>query len=152
VLYVGTNAGQVYAVDPDDGSPLWAAPYSTGDGPVKGFVWPNAATGRLYFSTTTRVHAIHDDGGSASPFWSAPVAIGSPSPPLLRGGRIYVGGDSSRLYSIDASSPTPGAPTSVVLGDPLVPKVVGTPTLDVVHGLVLVGTDLGVIYAVVIPF
>jgi outer membrane protein assembly factor BamB len=151
-LYVGNNAGQVHAIDPVDGDFLWLAPYSTGDGPVKGFVWPHVGSGRLYFSTTTKVHAIHDDGGSASAFWTPPVAIISPSPVLLSRGRVYVGGDLSRLYSIDATSMTPPAPSSIVLGDPLVPKVVGAPVLDVLNGLMIAGSDLGVIFAVLVPF
>ncbi len=151
-LYVGNNAGQVHAIDPADGDFLWLTPYFTGDGPVKGFVWPHVPSGRLYFSTTTKVHAIHDDGGSASAFWTTPVAIVSPSPVLLSRGRVYVGGDSSRLYSIDATSMTPTAPSSIVLGDPLVPKVVGAPVLDVLNGLMIAGSDLGVIFAVLVPF
>jgi hypothetical protein len=58
----------------------------------------------------------------------------------------------SRLYSIDATSMTPAAPSSIVLGDPLVPKVVGAPTLDVLNGLMIAGSDLGVIFAVLVPF
>jgi outer membrane protein assembly factor BamB len=152
VLYVGNNAGEVQALDPGTGAPLWSAPYPTGDGPVKGYVWRDSASPRLYFSTTTKVHAITDDGGSASTFWTTPVVLANASPPFVRSGRVYVGGGASRVYSIDGTTTTPGAPTSVVLGDPAVPKVAGSPTFDSRTGLLVLGTDLGVIYAVALPF
>jgi Tol biopolymer transport system component/outer membrane protein assembly factor BamB len=155
VLYVGNNAGQVYALDPDDGTPLWTGPYSTGsDGPVKGYVWRDLGSNRLYFSTSTRVHAVVDRGPGTTPaaFWPTPVAtIPSPSPPLVWEGRVYVGGGNSRLYSIDAAAASPPAPTSVVLGDP-VAKIIGSPTLDTAHGLIVVGSEAGIIYAVATPF
>jgi outer membrane protein assembly factor BamB len=157
-VLVGNNAGEVRALDPANGDELWTSPYSTGDGPIKGAVWVSGP--RLFFSTNGKVHGITDNGpGMApTPFWTGgaaaggAVTIGSPSPPLLRNGRIYVGGDMSRVYSIDATTPTPASPTSVVLGDPLVPKVAGTPTSDNLSGLVLVGTDQGAIYALAVPF
>ena len=151
VLYVGNNAGEVRALDPGTGAIKWTRP-GDGDGPVKGYVWPDSATGRLYFSTNTAVRAIVDQGTSFSQFWSTPVAVSNTSPPLLWSGRLYVGGGASRLYSIDATSPTPAAPTSVVLGDPAVPKIIGSPTLDTASGLVVVGSDQGVVYAVATPF
>ncbi len=152
VVYVGNTNGEVYALARTDGTPLWGAPWSTGDGAVKGYVWPQAGTSRVYFSTTGQVHAINDDGGSASAYWSAPVAIASVSPVLVRSGRVYVGGGNSRAYSIDATAATPPAPNEVVLGDPAVSKIVGGPTVDVPNSLVLFGTDQGAIYAVSLPF
>ena len=151
VLYVGNNAGEVRALDPDTGATKWLRP-GDGDGAVKGYVWPDTATGRLYFSTTSGVRALVDQGSSAASFWAAPVSIPNASPPLLWNGRVYVGGGSSRLYSIDATSATPAAPTSVILGDPALPKVIGSPTLDTSNGLIVVGSDLGVVYAVSTPF
>ncbi len=158
VVYLGNNAGEVYALDAASGTPLWSVPYATGDGLVKGYAWPLAGTNRLYFSTTGKVHAVADAGASAVPFWTGgaavagAVSIPNASPPLIFGGRVYVGGGASRLYSLDAGSASPAAPTSVVLGDPLVPKVIGHPTYDFVNSLVLVGSDQGVIYGVALPF
>ncbi len=151
VLYVGNNEGQVWALDPDTGDTKWTRP-SDGDGPVKGYVWPDSTTGRLYFSTTSAVRAILDQGTSWAAFWTTPVAVANASPPLLWNGRVYVGGGNSRLYSIDATSATPAASTWVVLGDPDLPKVIGSPTLDSSSGLIVVGSDLGVVYAVSTPF
>jgi outer membrane protein assembly factor BamB len=151
-LYVGNVAGEVWAFDPATGTPKWASPYGAGDGPVKGFIFPVGGPTRLYFSTTARVHAILDNGSLAAPYWSAPVGVPSPSAPVVVSGRVYVGGGASRLYSIDANAITPPLPTSVELGDPLVPKVIGAPTYDTLLNLLLAGSDLGTIYAVQAPF
>lgn len=146
VAYVGTNGGTVQALDAATGIPRWTGPFTTGDGPVKAFVWRDYATGRLYFSTTGKVWSVTDGGGSATAYWSTPVTIPSPSNPLLYGGFAYVGGGDGKLYEIDASSPTPAAPRSVVLGDGT--AAVGSPSLDVNSGLLHVGTDAGIVYAV----
>ncbi len=153
-IYVGTNAGSVYTYKATTGAPYWSAPYSVvGDGPVKGYVWPHSS-GVVYFSTNNRVHAINDaaEGSTPTSYWTSFQAIASASPPVVRSGRVYVGGSNSRLYSIDATAVTPPTPNEVVLGDPLVAKVVGSPTIDTGQNLALVGTDQGVVYAVQLPF
>ncbi len=148
-VYVGTNAGEVRAFDRDTGAAKWAVAYAAGDGPVKAYVLPSG--GRLYFSTTSRVHAITDNGGSASAYWTTPVTIPSPSAPVVINGKAYVGGGDGELYEIDALTATPAVPKSVVLGDPLSPTAVGRPTYDNGYGLLYVGAGNGVIYAVQAP-
>jgi hypothetical protein len=150
-VYVGNNVGEVYAHGKTLGTALWGLPWATGDGAVKGFVWPDRTSQRLYFSTNNRVHAIKDDVGSASTFWTAPVSISGPSALVVILGRVFVGGSDSRLYSIDATSMTPAAPTSVLLGDPLIPKSVGPSTYDLLRNLLVVGTEEGAVYAVTPP-
>jgi len=146
-LYVGNTAGQVYALDPADGSVAWG-PVPTGDGPVKGLIWPEAGTGRLFFSTTGQVHGWAADG---SPWWPGPVSLANVSPVLVVGGRVYVGSSSGNgsLWAIDTTSAATAA--SVPLGDPLVPKVVGAPTRDSVDNSIVVGTDAGQVYDVALP-
>jgi YD repeat-containing protein len=39
-VYAGTNEGVVYSLDANDGRVLWS--YATGDGPVKGFIFPDS--------------------------------------------------------------------------------------------------------------
>jgi len=68
-VYLGNNAGEVHALDADTGAALWSSPWTTDDGPVKQVVWPDAASGRLYFSTTNRVQAVTDTGAAAEGFW-----------------------------------------------------------------------------------
>jgi outer membrane protein assembly factor BamB len=154
-LYLGNADGQVYKLDPDDGTSLWSAAYETGDGPVKGYVWPEG--GLLFFSTNDLVHGIDGSGSTPTAFWtggvasSGAVAVANPSPPIVWEGRVYVGGGDGSVYSIDAAS-SPGTPTSVPLGDPVVPKVLGSPTLDTTIDLMLIGSDQGAVYAVQLPF
>jgi outer membrane protein assembly factor BamB len=114
---------------------------------------------QIFFSTLNRVHAIVDDGTSASPLWTVGAAIvpgaitlGHPSAPFVRDGRVYVGSDDGRVYSIDATTSTPAAPSFVALGDPGKAKVIGPPAHDVSSSLLLLGSDQGVVYAVARPF
>ena len=155
-LYVGNADGEVYKLDPADGNPVWPAPYAPGDGPVKGYIWPDGD--HLFFSTNGRVHGVDASGATPVAFWtggaasSGAVTVTNPSPPIVWESRVYVGGGDGRVYSIDAASSAPGAPTSVMLGDPLVLKVLGSPTLDTTLDLLLIGSDQGAVYAVQLPF
>jgi hypothetical protein len=156
VLYVGNTAGEVRALNPASGGMLWTGPYATGDGPVKGYIWVQqiaAGNTRLFFSTNGKVHAIRDNGigTAATAFWSSPVAVTNVSPPYFLNGRVYVGGDNSRVYSIDGMLATPPAATTVVLGDPAQSKVVGSPTIDTINQVLVVGTDQGLVYSVQLP-
>jgi len=148
-VLVGTNEGVVYGLDADDGEVLWSFP--TGDGPVKGFIFPDRFSERMYFSTTTKVHGL--TFGSAEPNWP-PVTLPGPSTALFTPGGtwVLVGAADGKLYQLDVANAGPGVPPeirSVVLGDGL--AAVGSPSLDVINKLVYVGSDSGFIYAVAIP-
>jgi outer membrane protein assembly factor BamB len=148
-VYVGTNEGVVYSLDASDGRVLWS--YATGDGPHKGFIFPDRRNGRLYFSTTTKAWGLTD--GNAEPNWP-PVELPSPSTALFTpgGSLLLIGGGDGRLYQLDVASAGPGVPPeirSVVLGDGL--AAVGSPSLDVMNVLVYVGIESGFIYAVKVP-
>jgi outer membrane protein assembly factor BamB len=142
-LYVANNLGAVYSLDPEDGSPNWVT--TTGDGAVKGFVWPTAT--HLYFATNNNVHAI-DATNHTNVLWSRNVPGASPL--LVVGGRVYAGSSDGRLHSFDAASGAPGTP--VPLGDPLVTKTIGAPSFDNRNSLVLAGSDEGIVYALQAPF
>jgi outer membrane protein assembly factor BamB len=146
VLYFGDLSGRVHALNAVDGSNRWASPYTTGDGNARGLVWRDNLTTRVYFSTNALVHAISDNGQGnlATPLWTSNVP--TPSAPLATGTRVYVGGGLSSVYSIDAA--TGGGLTTTVLGDPTVPVIVGAPTFDSWFGVIVVGTEAGIIYAV----
>jgi outer membrane protein assembly factor BamB len=150
VLYVGDNAGVVRTYTADDGTPGWT--FSTADGPVKGFLFPDRTRGDLYFSTDTKVWALKEDG---TPKWPAVTTIPGPSMTLHPNNSnvVFVGSSDGRVYQIDdtaAGFPGPGpAVTSVQLGDGSAP--VGQPTLDVINNLLYVGTEAGVFYAVEVP-
>ncbi|HPC83179.1 MAG TPA: S8 family serine peptidase [Thermoanaerobaculaceae bacterium] len=152
-LYVGTNQGRVFAIDPATGANLWTSlpggyfDCGLAGGPVKGFVFPAFGQSRLYLSTTNTVWALDDGGSTASASWTVST-IPSPSTPLFSGGSyIWVGSSDGRLYQIPV---TGAAPTSRVLGDGS--GAVGAPAYEYRNGMIHVGTDAGVVYGVKVPF
>jgi outer membrane protein assembly factor BamB len=153
-IYAGNNAAEVYALNSATGEPLWATPYLTGDGPIKGFVFPDRSTPRLAFSSNTKVHLIEDLGSSFSLSWSPPVLLSNPAVVLLRSGdfRIMVADTPGRVYELDARVSTPTTNNFVTLGDPATSKQPGALTLDLSQNMLLSGTDDGVLYAVKFPF
>ncbi len=150
-LYIGNNDGEIHALDAGDGTSLWAAPYATGDGPIKGFIWPIFGTAELLFSTTNSVWTVLDNGASAALKWEL-ATIPGPSQPLaaaLAGvPYAWVGGSDGSLYQLDTSGAAPTT-TSVVLGGGL--AAVGGPALDVFDGIAYVGTENGRVYSVDLP-
>jgi outer membrane protein assembly factor BamB len=156
-VYVSSNDGNVWAVDAETGALAWSAPFTTGDGPAKGFLFPERANGDLYFATDTKVWGITDQGASAAALWPAvtlPGAAGSrPSIVLKVPGQpwLYVGGGNGGLHQLDLSV-SPPVVSTVVLGDG--DAIVGAPSLDVgfTPRLIYVGSEGGVVYAVEVPF
>jgi outer membrane protein assembly factor BamB len=155
VVYVGTNAGFIYALDAEFGNILWSFDAS-GDGPVKGFLVPDRQNNQdLFFSTTTKVWGIRDNGGSASRLFDETTVVPSPSTPVHPAGSkiLYLGG-ADGLYQVDYTSagfPTPvPIVTSVPLGAPP-GAAVGAPTYDALLNVIYVGTVEGILYAVVPP-
>lgn len=145
VLYVGNNAGELYAVDPATGSFHWSLPL--GDGPIKGFVFPRFGTNDVLVSTTGRIWSITDNGGSAAVRAGWPVtSIPSPSTPLNIPGTnaVLVGSSDGKVYRLDAA--TGSTVSSTTLGDGS--SAVGMPTVDLLNLMFYVGTDQGVIYGV----
>ena len=144
-VYIGNNAGTVYALNAANGTIKWS--YATNDGPVKGFINPDwTGSNALYLSTTNNVWAIADNNTSASLIWKQ--AISAPSIPLFVG-QLIVGSGDGRLYQLTnlaAASPTV---TSVLLGGG--GATVGSPSYDSDYNLIYVGTDAGAIYAVSLP-
>ena len=151
-VFVGTNAGVVYCLSASDGVTQWS--YNTGTGsPVKAYLFPTytAAPHRLFFSTSSNVYCISDNGGSSYTVNWTVTTIPSPSTPLFLFGTsyIYVGSSDGRLYQINI---TDGANTYVALSPGASPvPVVGSPAYDYVNRMVYVGTDTGVMYAVSVP-
>jgi hypothetical protein len=154
-LYVGSSAGggTVYSIDAATGNPALDRTFVHGDGQVKGFVFPDRSTDDVYFATDNRVWLVSDAaGGMAENSVTGGVLLGSgvrPSPVLFVPGShyVYVGGSDGKLYEINVA----GAPAvkPLTLGDGL--AVVGAPSLDRDYGLVHVGTEAGIFYAVSVP-
>ena len=144
-VYVGTDAGEVLSVRADDGGDIRTIPL--GDGPMRGFVFPDRTNDEVFVSTNTSVWRLAD----SAPWgikWSVPV--NNPSPPLLWPGttHVYVGGGDGRLHEIDTQ--TAAHKTLALDYDPAT-FVVGAPSLDIGFGLVHVGSERGTFYAVRVP-
>jgi len=148
VLYVGTNAGVVMAVNPADGSQLWS--YATNDGPVKGFVDFDfvALPRRLFFATTGSVWSVTDNGPTAT-VEGRQSTIPGPSIPLTLAdaGALYVGSTNGRLYRL--SSATGGIVAFEQMGAGN--AAVGSPAYDWMNSLAYVGAEDGSVYAVTLP-
>ena len=146
-IYVGTDAGEVMSVNADDGGSIRTTG-PLGDGPVKGFVFPDRASGDVYVSTTTKVWRLTDTGTGWTTQWG--VTVPNPSIPLLWPGttHVFVGGGDGRLYQLE--TPT-GATRSIALDYDPPAFVVGAPSLDLGFNLVHVGSVRGVFYAVQVP-
>jgi outer membrane protein assembly factor BamB len=157
-VLAGNTAGVLWAVDPEDGTPLYS--YASGDEAVKGFPFPDRRNGDVYFTTENtggdgRVHAVTDTGSAFTTKWVSGL-LQKPSVPLLwtGGDRLYVGVERAvaggGLLELPIGSGTP------VLARDLEPAdvVIGAPSLDigVVPNQVHAGSVAGVVYAVQAPF
>jgi uncharacterized delta-60 repeat protein/uncharacterized repeat protein (TIGR01451 family) len=155
-VYVGSidGGGTVYSINADTGDTLDDRTFVHGDGPVKGFVWPDWGSDDLYFATDNRVWAISDTGAPSMPNkFAAGISLGvsvTPSPVLVIPGTsfVYVGGSDGTLYEIDAAGAAPSLKPRP-LGDGQ--ALVGAPSLDWFYSLVHVGTEAGIFYAVEVP-
>jgi outer membrane protein assembly factor BamB len=147
-IYVGTNAGLVYCIDPGSAAEAWS--YGTGDGPVKGYIFPNFGTPlRLYLSTSTKVWAL-DAGGGVVSGWPVTTVAG-PTPPqlLFASGHVLVGSSDGRLYQIEIANPG-GAPASELLGSGQL-GMVAVDNADPANLVAIAGSTAGAVYAVKVP-
>ena len=155
VLYVGTVAGEVVAVDASTrgaGDVLWS--HALGDGPVKGYVVPDRTTDRLVVSTSGTVWLLAGNGGGG-PFVLVSLAVDSPSIPLLvrdpdEGVFLWTGTGDGTLLQLDLTdSWSNPVVRRLTLGDGT--AAVGAPSFDSSTSLVHAGSDAGVVYAVDAP-
>jgi outer membrane protein assembly factor BamB len=152
-LYVGTNAGEVKAVDAsagNEGDVVWSFAIPALEGNVKGYVAVNRISGDIFFSTAGRLWAL-GSGGTAR--WSpAHRALDSPSTPVFAplDAWIYVGAGDGQLHRFSAATGDEDliAPFPVNLVDS---GGVGSPTFDLPAGFVYVGSEGGLVYAVRLP-
>ncbi len=149
-IYVGTDAGEVKSVRADDGGDVRTA--ALGDGPVRGFVFPDRLSSDLYASTNGKVWRLADPGtGTAlNVLWAGGISVPNPSPPLLRPGstHLYVGGGDGKLYELFLPV---GSVKSLPLDYDPTSFVVGAPSFDSGFDFVLVGSVRGVFYGVQVP-
>jgi outer membrane protein assembly factor BamB len=147
-LYVGTNAGEVKAINASTHAVVWTYTCNPLNGPVKGFVSPHFGVSplRLYFATTARVWGIVDNGATVTQSFSS-TAVPNPSTPLYVNGTTYllVGNSNGTLYQLlTTNGSTRG---TVSLGT----VALGSPARDSVNGLFHVGSTAGVLHAFTLP-
>jgi hypothetical protein len=145
-LFFGDNNGKLFGLDLATGASYNA---STGDGNVKGFVWPDRRDTRLYFATNGNVQCQRDNGGGFSGCsGSWPVPVTSPSMVLQKPGTdfLYVGNGQGRLVQIKVSDMST---TPLLLENGV---QIGAPSLDGPNSIVIVGSATGTIYGVRVPY
>ena len=98
-LYVGNQAGTLYAIDLNTLTQKWSLPVG---GALKGFVWEDWTTAkRLYFATdANQVRCVQDNGGSGSIQWT--TAVTAPSTPLALD-KLYVGSSDGKVHQLRLS-------------------------------------------------
>ncbi len=152
-LYVGTNAGEVKAIDTrpgQEGNTVWSFPIPAPEGNVKGYVAVDRITGDAFFSTAGRLWALTSEG---TPRWTpAYRELPSPSTPVFapQDSWVYVGGGDGLLHRFSVSTGEEDliAPFPIDLSEG---GGVGSPTFDLVAGFVYVGTEAGLVYAIKLP-
>ena len=84
-----------------------------------------------------------------SALWS-PISVQDPSIPLQMPGtdHLWVGDGQGRLHQIDVSAGNIKATLTLDADQ----AQIGAPSLDGPNGILIVGSDSGVIYAVRVPF
>ncbi|AHM59809.1 cell surface protein [Flammeovirgaceae bacterium 311] len=91
VYFLNTNDGQIWAVNAEDGTPKWEAPVGVGSG-IHGSSLSMDADGTIYYTTSTYVAAVTDEGESGSVKWSVEVNDASNSGVVIGpNGDLYTG-------------------------------------------------------------
>ncbi len=156
------RGGRLYVVDNSAAHAAWSVPADTGLGGYsrnlgasasKGFPFPDRRSGDLYVATDTTVNGLTDTGAALNDKWT-PIPLDQPSIVLLRPGTndLYVGvrnySGNASILRIDTASGT------VADNVPLETSqlVVGAPSLDIGYDVIHVGSELGILYSVQLPF
>jgi hypothetical protein len=143
----GDLSSQVNGLDLIAGTAVYTN--STGDGPVKGFVWPDRRDNRIYFSSNNNVQCLKDLGNSfTSCGGSWPVSVNSPSMVVQIPGTdfIYVGDSNGNLVQINVSNQSK---TTLTLENNV---QIGAASLDGPNAILVVGSASGTIYGVHVPY
>ena len=157
-VYVGSTngGGTLYSINATTGSSADDRTFLHGDGPVKGFVFPDRSslTGDLYFAANTRVWGVTEIAGALANKFGAGIPLpGGAAPSTLlfhpASHYVYVGGSNGWIYQIDTLASPPTADYAAQLGPS--PLTIGAPTLDNVHSLLHVGSEPGTFFAVQVP-
>lgn len=94
--YIGTYAGNVYAMNRADGATVWRAELGS---MIHGS--PAEADGVLYVATLDGLHAL--DAATGERRWFLPIEFGIRTSPCVVDGSIYIGSRAGELLAIDAA-------------------------------------------------
>jgi outer membrane protein assembly factor BamB len=99
VVYVGSNANKLYALNASNGSLLWTF---TTSGPVVSS--PAVVNGQVYFgSQDGNVYAVNDNGAFS---WLYTTGGQVNSTPTVANGIVYIGSDDQNVYALSALTGT----------------------------------------------
>jgi len=158
VLFVSTNGGSLYAVNPTISGTTACATMPSytdgGDGAANGFPYiaNTVSPYTVVYTTDTQVHAVSYNAATTtfSKLWTTTVypsptstscsaSVCSLSAPVvsLIAGMVYAGGSDGYLYELNLST---GAVVNRAVVDAVSPAVVGDPALDEFNQRVYVST------------
>jgi hypothetical protein len=108
IVYVGSEDGNVYALNAASGVELWK--YTTGIGVISS---PAVVGGVVYIgSDDDNVYALNATSGTY--IWSYPTGDRVWSSPAVVGGLVYVGSDDGNVYALGASPPSSNTPFIII--------------------------------------
>lgn len=134
VYYLDTGAGQVRAINTEDGSEKWEAPVGPGGGRHGSSVSIDA-DGTIYYTNESYIVALNDEGASGSVKWEIEADAAQSGVVIGPGGDLYVGTPGG-LMALD---PEDGSTKWVYFDANVVESV---PAVDA-NGYVYVGTADG---------
>jgi outer membrane protein assembly factor BamB len=150
-LFVGNNAGTLFAINPANGETLTS--FEGGDGAIRGapVVVNSYSPYQIVFSSSSKVQKVSFDArtNTFTPIWNTDIA--SPSTPLHLVGlsKIYVGSSDGKIHEMDVVTGSDGKQRSV---NQTKPTVVGDPSVDAPLSRIYVCTTDQRMYAFAIPF
>jgi hypothetical protein len=158
VLFVGTNSGMLFAVNPAATTPATAVlgSYNAGDGAIKSFPYVVTATSpfTIVFTTNTMVQAVSFDKntGTFTKLWNSQTFTSPSAPVVFNSSKVYIGTGSDYVYELSLA-------TGAVTGQRVVdtgnnPMFIGEPSLDLVLNRIYVTTTTNDqrTYAYSVPF
>ena len=107
-VYTGTQAGDIFALDAEDGAEVWDEPYEIGTDDAPGHLRSavSVVDGSLYYGSmafTRHVHALDADTGE--PTWEAPYETAMiKQAPTVADGTVYALDDEYEFHGIDTDT------------------------------------------------
>ena len=142
VVYVGSFDHNVYALDAETGSAVWASPFPTG-GVIYGS--PTVANGVVYIgSGNNEFYAI--DAQTGQQLWTCSVGGAIKNSPAIVGDVVYFASDDGKVYARDART---GDSIWTFTTDPLGSADTGICASPIIAGTTLyIGTNGSRFYAI----